>query len=37
MTFETMFIPGENIDRFLRLGRNFGLAFYHVLHGAVLS
>lgn len=27
MTFETMFIPDENIDRFQRLGRNVGLAF----------
>jgi hypothetical protein len=26
-TFETQFIPGENIDRFQTLGRNFGVAF----------
>ncbi|TWU29424.1 Zinc carboxypeptidase [Bythopirellula polymerisocia] len=26
-TFETQFLAGENIDRFLTLGRNFGLAF----------
>ncbi len=26
-TFETRFLPGENIDRFLSMGRNFGLAF----------
>lgn len=27
MTFETEFIPGENIDRFHDLGRNVGMAF----------
>ncbi len=27
ITFETQFLPDENIDRFLDLGRNFGLAF----------
>ena len=27
-TFETEFIADENIDRFLNLGRNFGLAWY---------
>ena len=27
-TFETEFIADENIDRFLELGRNFGLAWY---------
>ncbi|WP_168205132.1 M14-type cytosolic carboxypeptidase [Bythopirellula goksoeyrii] len=26
-TFETRFLAGENVDRFLALGRNFGLAF----------
>jgi hypothetical protein len=31
MTFENMFIPGENIDRYHRLGRNMGLAFADVL------
>lgn len=31
MTFETQFIPGENIDRFQDLGKNFGLAFEQTL------
>lgn len=31
MTFETQFIPGENIDRFLDLGENFALAFEQAL------
>jgi hypothetical protein len=31
ITLETQFIPGENIDRFLDLGRNFGLAFASTL------
>ena len=30
MTFETQFIPGENIDRFLNLGKTMGLAFEQV-------
>jgi hypothetical protein len=29
-TFETEFVAGENIDRFLNLGRNFGLAWHDV-------
>ena len=31
MTFENMFIPGENIDRYHQLGRNMGRAFSDVL------
>lgn len=31
-TFETQFLPDENIDRYLSLGRNFGLAFQQVLY-----
>ena len=30
-TFETEFIPGENIDRFNNLGKNLGIAFQMVL------
>jgi hypothetical protein len=30
-TIETLFIAGENIDRFLGLGRNFGLAWHDAL------
>jgi hypothetical protein len=33
-TFETLFIADENIDRFLDLGRNFGLAWHDVLYVA---
>jgi hypothetical protein len=32
ITFETQFLPDENIDRFLSLGRNFGLAFQQVFY-----
>ena len=32
ITFETEFIADENVDRFLSLGRNFGLAWAQVLH-----
>lgn len=31
-TFETQFLPDENSDRFLSLGRNFGLAFQEVFY-----
>lgn len=31
MTFETEFIPGENIDRFRTLGENVGIAFQQAL------
>jgi hypothetical protein len=31
-TFETQFLPDENIDRFLTLGRNFGLAFQQTFY-----
>jgi hypothetical protein len=31
-TFETQFLADENIDRFLSLGRNFGLAFQQVFY-----
>lgn len=30
-TFETLFIADENVDRYLSLGRNFGLAWHDVL------
>ena len=33
-TFETLFIAGENVDRYLDLGRNFGLAWHDVLYVA---
>ena len=32
ITFETQFLPGENVDRFLDLGRNWGLAFFRTLN-----
>lgn len=32
ITFETEFIADQNIDRFLTLGRNFGLAWERALH-----
>jgi hypothetical protein len=31
ITFETQFLPGENADRFLELGRNWGRAFFRAL------
>ncbi len=31
-TFETVFPANENIDRYLTLGRNFGLAWHNVFH-----
>ncbi|MCA9235931.1 MAG: succinylglutamate desuccinylase/aspartoacylase family protein [Planctomycetales bacterium] len=34
ITFETQFLAGENIDRFLDLGRHFGLAFERTLRVA---
>lgn len=35
MTFETMFIPNENIDRFKRMGKNVGRALAHaIIEGA---
>lgn len=30
-TFETLFVADENVDRYLSLGRNFGLAWHDVL------
>lgn len=33
-TFETLFVADENVDRFLDLGRNFGLAWHDVFHVA---
>lgn len=30
-TFETQFMPGENIDRYLTLGENFGLSWWDTL------
>jgi hypothetical protein len=32
ITFETQFLPDENIDRFLRLGENWGHAFFRTLN-----
>ena len=32
ITFETQFLAGENVDRFLDLGRNWGLAFFRTLN-----
>ncbi len=31
ITFETQFLPDENVDRFLTLGRNWGLALFRTL------
>jgi murein tripeptide amidase MpaA len=31
ITFETQFLPGENVSRFQTLGRNFGLAMWETL------
>jgi hypothetical protein len=31
ITFETQFLPGENVDRFLALGRNWGQALFRTL------
>jgi hypothetical protein len=32
ITFETQFLPGENVERFLELGRNWGRAFFRALN-----
>ncbi len=37
MTFETMFIPGQNVDRFHTLGENFGRALHDAIVPTPLS